>query len=112
MPCWFSSFMNGGSAIFRNHKDSALLAQNGACSGRLMRLFSPPKPHLNFCIKMPFTHSPMPAHPSLVVSYCKKCKSFVAASPRPKVLKSAEKAHMCDHARAPLRLRKGRKAAK
>ena len=46
---------------------------------------------------MAFTHSPMPKHPSLVASYCKKCKEFVAASPEPKILKSAEQVHKCPH---------------
>jgi hypothetical protein len=45
---------------------------------------------------MAFTHSPMPKHPSLIASYCKRCKTFVAASPQPEVLKSAEQVHKCD----------------
>lgn len=45
---------------------------------------------------MAFTHSPMPKHPSLIASYCKRCKSFVGASPLPKILKSAEQAHRCN----------------
>ena len=45
---------------------------------------------------MAFTHQPMPSHPSLIASYCSRCRSFVAASPRPNVLKSAEQAHMCN----------------
>jgi hypothetical protein len=40
----------------------------------------------------------MPLHPSLIASYCEKCLSFVAASPRPSVLQSAERAHVCEAA--------------
>jgi len=39
----------------------------------------------------------MPLHPSLIASYCKKCHSFIAASPWPSVLRSAERTHVCDH---------------
>jgi len=45
---------------------------------------------------MAFTRSAMPAHPSLIASYCKKCQSFVAASPKRSILKSAEQAHTCN----------------
>jgi len=45
---------------------------------------------------MAFLHTPVSAHPSLIVSYCKKCRSLVAASPNPSVLKSAEQAHQCE----------------
>ena len=59
---------------------------------------------------MSFTHMPMSAHPSLVASYCKKCNSFVAASPRPSVLKSAEQAHVCDIPKIAPKKRTGRKS--
>ena len=59
---------------------------------------------------MAFMREPMPKHPSLIASYCKKCKSFVAASPQPKILKSAEQAHMCNRA-AELKEKKVRKPA-
>jgi hypothetical protein len=45
---------------------------------------------------MPFTRTLVSKQPAITASYCSRCKSFVGASSRPAVLKSAEQAHICE----------------
>ena len=45
--------------------------------------------------KLRFEHRPVPGMTPRVASYCLQCNKFVAASDNPKLLKIAEKAHVC-----------------